>query len=222
MTSHQYAIFCDFDGTVSSRDVGYHVYHHFSGGRTDEFLPDWMAGRMSTRECLRRESEMVSVTPEQFYAFVDTFELTAGFPEFVQRCHAESIPLHLLSDGLDIYIERLLANYGITGLPVICNKGRLANNRIEIDFPYPDPRKTGGGVCKDDRIAAFRDGNKGPVKVVFVGDGLSDVKAIGQSDLLFAKKDLKDYCERRNIPYYAFDTFSDVTTELVAQSVFTA
>ena len=56
------ALFTDFDGTISKRDVGYSLFHHFSDGKNDLFLPDWKEGRMTTRECLLKEAELVTAT----------------------------------------------------------------------------------------------------------------------------------------------------------------
>ena len=199
-------IFCDFDGTLARRDVGYHMYHRFTDGRCDELIPGWKSGALSTRECLRRESAMFRGTPDEVFAFLDTFELN-------------SVPLHIISDGLDLYIDHLLVKHGVTDIPVICNHGRLEEGGLVVEFPHPDPCNTGGGVCKGDRIREYRRGQKGPITVIFIGDGLSDIDAIGECDLLFAKKDLARYCDRRNIPYTCFDTFFDVTRELTARSL---
>lgn len=221
MKNNAYAVFCDFDGTVASRDVGYHMYHHFSGGKNDELLPDWKSGRMSTRDCLLAESKMVSMTPDEFYTFLDDFELDAGFPGFLRACRENDLPLTVISDGLDLYINHLFAKYDIPPVPIISNRGKLENNGLTIEFPYPDPNQTGGGVCKGDRIAEYRDNADEDITVIFAGDGLSDVSALGQVDWLFAKKDLKQYCDEHEIAYTPFDTFHDVTAELQARKIIT-
>ncbi|MBD3404369.1 HAD-IB family phosphatase [candidate division GN15 bacterium] len=219
MTDTHYAIFCDFDGTLARRDVGYHLYHKFTNGQCDELIPDWKAGRLSTRDCLIKESAMFRGEPDEVFAFLDQFEMNPGFADFARRAERQDIPLTVISDGLDLYVHYLLDKLGVAHLPVITNHGRLVDGGLVIEFPYPDPGETGGGVCKGDRIADFRQKN-GPMTVIFIGDGLSDIGALGEVDILFAKKDLQRYCDRKNIPYTAFDTFHDVTRELVTRSVF--
>jgi 2,3-diketo-5-methylthio-1-phosphopentane phosphatase len=220
VSSSQFAVFCDFDGTIASRDVGYHMYHHFTGGRNDELVPDWKSGVLSTRECMTIESSMVRATPDEFYAYLDSHELDRSFAWFAQRCRAADIPLMILSDGLDIYITYLLNKHGIPELPLISNRGYLADGRLRVEFPFPDPHSTGGGVCKGDRIAEYRAAGNVDRTVIFVGDGLSDVGAIPEVDILFAKKDLRQYCEQQNIPYNGFDTFEDVSRELTRRLIF--
>jgi 2-hydroxy-3-keto-5-methylthiopentenyl-1-phosphate phosphatase len=47
---------------------------------------------------------------------------------------------------------------------------------------------------------------------VFCGDGVSDISAAKESDLLFARngKDLVTYCTRQNIPFIGFDSFNEI------------
>jgi len=75
-------LFCDFDGTIASRDVGYNMFRHFSGGRNDALIPGWKSGELSSRDCLRLEAEMVTCTGPEFYEYLDRFTLTEGFAEF--------------------------------------------------------------------------------------------------------------------------------------------
>ncbi|MEE8575703.1 MAG: MtnX-like HAD-IB family phosphatase [candidate division Zixibacteria bacterium] len=219
MSKENWLIFCDFDGTVARRDVGYHMYHEFSGGRNDALLPDWKSGKLSTRDCLRKEAEMVTVESDQFFQFMDQFQLDDGFAEFQSRCEQAGLKLTIISDGLDIYIRYLFDKSGLKCPDLICNQGKLVDSHLEIVFPYDDPNDTGGGVCKGERIAEFRSRAEGSVKVLFVGDGLSDASAASEVDLLFAKKDLKVYCEEKKLSYVVWDDFFDVTKQMEALAI---
>lgn len=48
--------------------------------------------------------------------------------------------------------------------------------------------------------------------IVFIGDGVSDLPAARQADVLFARRVLRleEYCVENQIPYIAFDTFADI------------
>ncbi|MCK4573669.1 MAG: MtnX-like HAD-IB family phosphatase, partial [candidate division Zixibacteria bacterium] len=194
-------IVCDFDGTVSRRDIGYNLFHHFSGGRTEELIPEWKAGTLSTRECLRREAAMVTATPEEIYAFLDQFELCAGFAEFVDACRSNGAPLVIFSDGLDFYIEYILKRFGLSDIPFSANRGRLVDGGITVEFPHENRDCRQCGYCKGERIERLRDSYSGPTEVIFIGDGYSDTCATRVSDMIFAKKDLKDYCIKNNVEF---------------------
>lgn len=203
-------LFCDFDGTVSRRDVGYNMYHHFSGGRNDELLPDWRSGRMSSRECLTREAAMMHATSEEIIAFVEQFEIDPGFADFVALARKNEIEPIILSDGLDFYIRHILGRNGLGELPIIANIGYLNGSGLTIEFPRTNRACTRCGNCKGEIIEEYREQAGEPVTTVFVGDGYSDTCATRSADILFAKKDLARYCAEHKIPYTKYDTFFDV------------
>jgi len=215
MSGRHVAIFCDFDGTVSERDVGYHLFHHFSGGRNDALLPDWKAGRLSTRDCLRLEAEMVRAAPADILAFLEDYDLDPTFPRFVEFCRERGVPLVILSEGMDFYIKRLLGKHGLGGLTVFSNIGHFENGGLRIEFPYRTRTCEGCGNCKATRIAEYRAQVEGDCRTIFIGDGYSDACAAGEADEVFAKKDLQKYCDAEGIAYTAFTDFDDVISRLV-------
>lgn len=52
--------------------------------------------------------------------------------------------------------------------------------------------------------------------IIFIGDGVSDLTAAREADILFARKGLKleEYCKLNQIPYIPFETFADVKKEV--------
>jgi 2-hydroxy-3-keto-5-methylthiopentenyl-1-phosphate phosphatase len=53
--------------------------------------------------------------------------------------------------------------------------------------------------------------------IVFVGDGVSDLAAAREADVLFARRGLRleEYCRTCKIPHTSFDTFKDIQREIV-------
>ena len=212
------AIFCDFDGTISRHDIGYNLFHHFSQGRNDELVPLWISGELSTRECLLQEAAMVDASSEWIYDFLNQFELNSGFESFVQLCRSNSVDLTILSDGLDFYINYVLARHKLSDLPIIANSGRLENNSIIVTFPHDNQSCERCGSCKGERIREYRQ-KHGDVTAVFIGDGYSDVCGATEADLVLAKKDLEQYCVINNIEHVRYDTFHDVSRLLTERGL---
>lgn len=54
--------------------------------------------------------------------------------------------------------------------------------------------------------------------IVFIGDGVSDLAAAREADVLFARRGLRleEHCKEHNIPYTAFDTFADIKRDIQA------
>jgi len=209
-------VFCDFDGTVAKMDVGYNFFRHFSDGKSMELIPDWKSGKLSSRDCLMQEAAMVKATPEEIYNYLDRFEIDPGFPAFIELCRHNHILPVILSDGFDFYIKYILKKYNLAHLPLYCNKAYLENRGIRVEFPHENHNCKRCGNCKGERIAEIRSCSETPFRTVFIGDGYSDTCAIGEADLLFAKKDLELYCLENNIPYNKYMDFYDVARTLVS------
>lgn len=214
------AVFCDFDGTITRRDVGYSIFHHFSNGRNDVLLPDWKSGKLSSRDCLLQEAAMAPVTEEELFPFLDQFEINPGFHEFVEQCREHGIDLFIVSDGLDLYINYLLQRFNLTTLTVIANHAYIENGHITIEFPHHNKFCSRCGSCKGERIQEYRDKYDTKTRIIFVGDGYSDACATTEADILFAKKDLEAYCRMHNITYRPYDDFFDIIRELEREAVF--
>jgi 2-hydroxy-3-keto-5-methylthiopentenyl-1-phosphate phosphatase len=208
-------IFCDFDGTIAKRDIGYNLFFHFSEGKSMELIPQWKAGEMTSRDCLLQEAAMVKAGAEEIFNFLDQFEIDPGFPYFVELCRKNHTGPIILSDGFDFYINHLLNKHDLGHLPLYCNIGRLENKSIKVEFPYENHTCTRCGNCKGERMAEIRSHMEVPHRTVFIGDGLSDICALGETDLLFAKKDLELYCLENNIPYNKYRDFDDVARYMV-------
>lgn len=212
------ALFCDFDGTISRRDVGYAIFNHYSEGKNDELLPDWKDGKLSTRDCLLFEAAMVKASAKDVYNFIDRFEIDDSFNKFVKLCENNCSPLFIVSDGLDFYIDYILKKHNLSHLNYVANTGKLENDGITIDFPHQNETCPRCGICKGEQIKQFRNKMKDKYRIIFVGDGYSDTCAVSEADVVFAKKDLEQYCLSNKISYYKYETFDDVSQKIVELS----
>lgn len=206
-------IFCDFDGTISKTDVTDHILGRFAGRRWEEIEADWTAGRISAADCMRAQIALLEVSDKALTAELDKLELDAGFPEFAAWCSDSLIPLTIVSDGVDVFIRRLLARQGLGHLSVISNK--LVGNEAGRMLDQPWLRSgcaAGAGVCKCAIVSA--PGGAGPV--VFIGDGRSDFCVSGRADILFAKDKLARYAADRGQAHHLFSDFHDVRVQLAA------
>jgi 2-hydroxy-3-keto-5-methylthiopentenyl-1-phosphate phosphatase len=202
-------VFSDFDGTIARRDVGNRLFHYLSDGKSEEIVARWRAGEIDSRECLRLEAEMArDTTLEEFFEFVDGFALDSAFVELVNLCRTHDVPLYIVSDGLDLYIHRLLSRHGLDGLPVFSNRARIDDGRIAITWPYADGSCGRCGNCKGYHVRRLTGPNQ---TALYVGDGKSDVCAVPEADVIFAKGDLAEHCRKEKIDFFAFDDFSTVT-----------
>ncbi|MEZ5357548.1 MAG: MtnX-like HAD-IB family phosphatase [Candidatus Zixiibacteriota bacterium] len=211
-TSGKLILFSDFDGTISTRDVGNRLFYHFSGGKSEEVVARWKRNEIDSRQCLLGEAaSMRSFSEQELHDFIDSFEIDETFLAFKDFAAKNNFPLYLLSDGLDLYITRLLAKYRISGIPVLANTARYADGGLTFEFPYFEQSCGNCANCKGYHLRRLRIEG---ATVVYIGDGKSDLCALPEADMIFAKDYLAEYCLQERIEFLPFDTFSAITQVL--------
>jgi 2,3-diketo-5-methylthio-1-phosphopentane phosphatase len=203
--------FCDFDGTVTQGDVGNRFSDFFSQGRTRPIVQRWLSGDLTARRCLEEECKLLNFDVAQFESFLAEQTITPGFHEFIRFLEAEAIPLFILSDGLDLYISRLLEREQLNHIPVFVNCARIEGSRVIPEFPYFAQGCGRCGNCKKYHIQRLRQPGQ---KVLFVGDGYSDRCAAEAADLIFARGDFLQYCRERNIATIPFASFFEIAASV--------
>ena len=51
MEKTRLAVMCDFDGTITRKDVGHKIYTQFGDERWEEVNKSWRRGDMSSKDC---------------------------------------------------------------------------------------------------------------------------------------------------------------------------
>ncbi len=205
-------IFSDFDGTFTAKDIGNRIFTHFSNGRNIPLVDDWKKGLITSRECLLKEAELVSVSPTEFYSFLEGFELSPGAIELYALAQKKNVPFIILSDGLDLYIEHILRKYNLP-IPSFSNRGYLENGGLRFEFPYDNNGCERCGSCKGERIKEFilkHNIERTQSQILYVGDGLSDICALPESDIIFARGDLLNYCHINGFSAIEYQNFFDI------------
>lgn len=209
-------VFSDFDGTIALEDVGSHLFRTFAGSKANEIVQHLLNGTITARECLTQECRAVeSATLSELEQFVSQFSLDPAFGSFVDFCRHRSIPVVVLSDGLDFYVGRLLQKNGLGDLPFFSNHLELveegASTKLVPSFPHTDAECFTCGNCKRNHLLTLSGDDD---IIVYVGDGISDRCPIRYADIVFAKGRLIRYCQEQNITYHEFRTFDDVRRRL--------
>jgi 2-hydroxy-3-keto-5-methylthiopentenyl-1-phosphate phosphatase len=200
-------VLVDFDGTITKNDVGALLFNSFSGEKSKTIVSEWLKGKISSKECLQKECELIEITKTQLKNFALSQKIDEHFLDFVDLCKREKIELAILSDGLDYYIKTILQKYHLEDIPFYSNTLRFAGKKLVPEFPYFERGCGNCGNCKKYHLKNLR---RPEQKVVYIGDGLSDKCAIGEADFVFAKNDLKSFCEKEKISYFKFKDFRDV------------
>jgi 2,3-diketo-5-methylthio-1-phosphopentane phosphatase len=168
---------------------------------------------IGSRECLERQIALVDASAEDLDALIDAVPIDPDFTTFYQFTRKHGIPLYVLSDGFDYVIARILKRAGMkgpfqNGIQIFSSALRLEGRRLIPSFPHSaQPCEHGCATCKAALLRRFSKANH---PVIFVGDGLSDRFAVGEADVVFAKRQLLSYCQEHGKACQPFNTFADV------------
>jgi 2,3-diketo-5-methylthio-1-phosphopentane phosphatase len=206
---NSFAVFCDFDGTVAQNDVGNLVFEAFGDPRQwQDLVEEWKAGRCEARELWRRQAAITRMSKPELEAFAARQPLDPYFESFVEFCYRNQLPIAVVSDGMDAYIHRILAAHGLGDLPVYCNHLTLYDDHsVSVSFPYYEE---GCGQCANCKGFHLQHAKENQHTTIYVGDGYSDLCAVPEADILFAKDDLAEYCQRHNLAFRSYRHFGDV------------
>ncbi len=212
-------IFVDFDGTITRQDVGNAFFRKYVGQQCyDEMLREYLGERISAKDCFRMGIDAIrSLNRDEASAFIRAHEIDPSFKDLVSFCRGRDIEFHIVSDGLDFYINEILAANHITGVSVFSNTlevvpiGDGPDCRLRIAFPYDDAVCGRCACCKRNILLTHAGDDD---VIAYVGEGYSDRCPVRYADIVFAKDSLQTFCQQENISYYLYDSFCEVTERL--------
>jgi 2,3-diketo-5-methylthio-1-phosphopentane phosphatase len=209
----EWAIQCDFDGTISTRDVTDALLERFARPGWRSLEASWVAGEIGSSACMRGQVALLDVSLPELDDFLDGIAVDPHFGAFAAAAARLGIPLEIASDGIDHAIHRILDRHGLARLPVRANHlVQLSERRWCLTSPHAIAACEGAcGTCK---CGLLRPPAGVRRKVLFVGDGRSDFCVAGKADFVLAKAKLADHCASHGIVHAAFDTFEDALERL--------
>ncbi|MFZ5814785.1 MAG: MtnX-like HAD-IB family phosphatase [Bacillota bacterium] len=192
-------VITDFDGTISQLDVGDLIWERLTPP-SPETLRRLEAGEVGSR--IAYLDSTVRVNPAEGEALADTVAIDPHFAAFAAWTEAAGVPLAVLSDGFTFYIDRILKREGLDHLPVLANEwvapGQLA-------WPHGNPACDFCGCCK---ALVTRRLRQSGARIIYLGDGTSDLFAAAFADWVFARGRLARFMEENGSPYFPLDSFA--------------
>ena len=202
----QPAVLTDFDDTAAAQNVAEMLLNRFGN-------PDWKDVRQSFRDGYMDLKEYQEITFRNIEADRATMQsyvkehanLRPYFKELWGFCQANEIPMAVVSQGLDFYIEALLEKEGIPRVPVYAVETDFHSGTIPYHYNHAYPGKESLGNSKGYIVESFQ---KRGCHVFFAGDGRSDQEAARVADVIFAHNSLAKFCDDEGIAYQPFEDFA--------------
>jgi 2,3-diketo-5-methylthio-1-phosphopentane phosphatase len=223
--------FTDFDGTITLQD-------------TNDFITDNYGMGREQREAIMREILVDKATfRDGFQDMLDTWNmpfsrvlqilsenisLDPHFKDFMTWARENDVPVIVLSSGmapvLKMLLKQLVGEDLIKDIEIIANDTRTVPPKNSLDeangwtIKFHDD--SGFGHDKSLTIRLYSEAiaklpEKEKPTLLYAGDGVSDLSAAKETDLLFAKegRDLVTWCEREGIPFTTFADWSTILQE---------
>lgn len=216
-------VFTDWDGTVTLQDSNDYLTDNLGMGveKRREINMEILNESTTFREGFKRMLDSVKTPfPECVDILRRDVKLDPGFADFYKWTVEHDIPVIVLSGGMEPIIRALLLKLvgedAAKKMPVFSN-----NVKIEEDgsweIVYRDESGFGHDKSRAIRPYSSLPEDERPI-LFYCGDGVSDLSAARETDLLFAKegRDLIAYCERENVPFNVFSSFTDIFEKIKA------
>jgi len=209
-------ILCDFDGTISVRDMGYVLVNQFTLGNWEAIDRDFREGKIGSKGAYSQISKILKGDESAILRFVQEHsDIDPSFSIFYRSCREKNIDIKIVSDGLDFYIKKILEIHHLSEIPFYANRTHFRDEgSIDISFPHSEEECGLCGTCKKKLIQMHR---KEYDSIFFIGNGLSDRCAAQEADFVFAKDSLYTYCIEQDITCHFFKDFREILDDLKKQ-----
>ena len=212
---------CDFDGTITEEDASFFLLDAFAQGDWRRLLREYKEHRITVGEFNTRAFAMVKAdrpalleaikgetSPSRAQA--SRVRMRAGFQELATRCSRKGFRLVIVSNGLDFYIEAILKDIGLENIEMHAAETQFHPQGMRVRYVGPDGKELDSGL-KEAYIKLFL--NQG-YRVIYVGNGDSDVVPAKYAHHIFATGELLTYCKENNLECQPFDDLTDVVRAL--------
>jgi len=188
-------LFFDFDNTLMQGDILDEVIEKYSPNEAWRDWEDaWAKGHLPARDCLRLQVGNMRVSRERLFEDLTRVRIDPAFAEIVEWAKLRQVGVNIVSDSF------------LPLIPVFANDLRfLANDRLVASFPFYDPACERSANAKARHLVPFRAN-----RIIFAGDGHSDLDAALAADVVFAKCALANELDARGVAFYPFDTLEPV------------
>jgi len=224
--------FTDFDGTITLKDTNDYITDNHGFGVEERRAGNKLIldGSDSFRDGFQKmiNSWQVSLT-DMISILEQNIKLDPHFKDFVLWAKEHDVPIIVLSSGMvpviAALLKKLLGEDLMKDIEIIANDTQLVAPGNSLDkvkgwnIRFHDESSFGHDKSLTIRpyanaIAEMPNDSDRPT-LLYAGDGVSDLSAARETDLLFAKAghDLVVYCEREGIPFTTFEDWGSILDE---------
>jgi Haloacid Dehalogenase superfamily, subfamily IB, phosphoserine phosphatase-like/2,3-diketo-5-methylthio-1-phosphopentane phosphatase len=202
---------CDFDGTITERDASYILLDTFAQGDWRQILQEYKEHKISVGQFNAMAFAMVKAgKPALLEVIKGKVKIRAGFQELVAYCSKRGFRFVIVSNGLDFYIKAMLKGLNLENLAVYAAQTQFYPSGMKVQYAGPNGEQLNDGL-KEAYIKLFL--SQG-YRVIYVGNGDSDIAPAKYAHYVFARGELLASCRESNLTCASFEDLNDVVKEL--------
>ena len=207
MENEKIIFLIDFDITISKRDSTDALLETHNPEYRKKLREQYKNGYVTMREFVILGLQSLNITKEEYIKTLqDKVDIDESFIDFINS----GADFRIVSAGTKLNIQGTLWKYGIklNDDKIISNDISFDGNRIKITNPFLD-KEMYYGVDKKEAVENFQ---RQGYKVIFVGDGPSDYRAVEVADFSFIRKNTRavNFCLEKKIDFLEFDNFNEI------------
>jgi 2-hydroxy-3-keto-5-methylthiopentenyl-1-phosphate phosphatase len=210
------ALVTDFDGTMTRNDFYMLVLQRAQPKGAERYWQEFLRGERTHFDAMRETYMSVGPDMGQLEMLTRAMEPDPGITGAVRALQGDGWEVVIASAGCDWYIERILAELGIT--PTLhASPGRYDPERgLVMELPHDSPflsKETG-----IDKEAVLRDALGKHQIVAFAGDGRPDIgpALMVPPERRYARGWLAERLRERGEHFVPFATWSDIASRLIS------
>jgi 2-hydroxy-3-keto-5-methylthiopentenyl-1-phosphate phosphatase len=198
---------CDFDGTITQEDVSFLILDAFASRDWRQLLTQYREGKISVGYFNMKAFAMVKADKQTLLQFVKSkAKIRAGFHELLAYCHRKGFEFVIVSNGLDFYIETILRDIGMDNIEVFAAQTQFSPSGIDVRYIGPDGNQLEDNF-KEAYVRLFL--GRG-YRLIYAGNGISDLSPARQAHHIFATGELLTYCKEMNLNCTPFIDLNDI------------
>jgi len=208
MLASKILVQCDFDNTVAVDDISFMILDVFGDKNWRDVLREYREGRITVGAFNRRTFSTVKADEPTLlnYVLTSNVVLRPGFKDLVNYCAKKGYEFVIVSNGLDFYIKAILKNISVNKVKVFAAKTLFNPNGLDVRYIGPDGSHLDSGFKESYTDLFLSQG----YRVVYVGDGASDVAPAQKVRHIFARDELLRRCKEKGWTCIPFVDFTDV------------
>ena len=198
---------CDFDGTITYDDVSFAMLDAFADGHWKHLFEEYEKGHISVGRFNTDAFAMVKASRQQLLEVArNSAKIREGFQDFVACCRNKNFRLVVVSNGLDFYIHDILGNVGLGDIPIFAARTTFDGNGLKVQYIGPE-----GNHLDDDFKGAYVESFLAEgYRMLYVGNGTSDLPPARRCSHIFATDSLLRHCRQANLACTPFTSFTEV------------